>query len=248
MTQFKDYFSTHSETYGLFRPVYPEALFRFLAQVAPARARAWDCATGTGQAASGLAPYFDQVIATDASRPQIEHAVAHSRVAYSVAPAEQSPLADKSIDLIAVAQAFHWFDMEKFFGEVERVLKPAGILAVWSYRLHRITPEIDAVVHKYYDKILGAYWPPERKLVDNEYGEINFPYEPLVTPGFIMEAEWAFAHLAGYLKTWSAAKLYQQKHRAEALDIVFDELAAAWGDPDQTRLAVWPLNVITRRK
>lgn len=248
MTTFKDYFSGHSESYSQFRPTYPPDLFRVIAKLTESHDLAWDCATGNGQAAVALAPYFNQIIASDASAQQIEHATQNPKIKYLVSPAESIQAEPDSIDLITVAQGMHWFDIEKFFKETERVLKPGGILAVWSYRLHQITSAIDAVVLKYYDNILGRYWPPERKMVDERYKGIVFPFEPVDLPEFEMTAEWSFYHLIGYLKTWSAAKLYFQKHESEALEFVIDELAEAWGKPDLTRPVIWPLNVIVRRK
>ena len=61
---FHDYFSDHSKLYASARPTYPEELFGFVASIAPARERVWDCATGNGQAAVGLARYFAEVEAT----------------------------------------------------------------------------------------------------------------------------------------------------------------------------------------
>src|SRR3954463_11009233 len=107
---FPDHFSDASRAYAAARPTYPEALSAFIASVAPARERAWDCATGNGQAARGLAAHFAEVIATDASAAQIAAATPHARVRFEVAPAECTPLPAKSFDAVCVAQALHWFD------------------------------------------------------------------------------------------------------------------------------------------
>lgn len=55
---FADHFSVRSRDYARFRPSYPPALFAWLAETAPARRLAWDCATGSGQAAAGLLGYL----------------------------------------------------------------------------------------------------------------------------------------------------------------------------------------------
>ena len=112
---FSDHFAAVAAAYADFRPRYPAALLAWLAEHAPARTLAWDCATGSGQAALDLAPHFARVIATDASAAQIATAPAHPGVEYRLAPAEASGLADASIDLITVAQALHWFDLERFY-------------------------------------------------------------------------------------------------------------------------------------
>ena len=73
---FKDHFSAHASAYTRYRPGYPEALFVYLASLSPVRDLAWDCATGNGQTAHGLAPHFAR---TDASDDQIAHAAPHPR-------------------------------------------------------------------------------------------------------------------------------------------------------------------------
>ena len=74
---FKDHFSVNSEKYSKHRPGYPEVLFKFLSSITPGHNLAWDCATGSGQAAHGLVEYFHKVIATDASKRQIKNAIPH---------------------------------------------------------------------------------------------------------------------------------------------------------------------------
>ncbi len=203
---FKDHFSRQAEQYTQYRPHYPAELFRFLAGVPARTERAWDCGTGNGQAAVELAKYFDEVIATDPSARQIEHAVEHPRVSYLVAPAEQAPLADSSVDLVTVAQALHWFDHPRFYGEVRRVLRPDGAIAAWCYALASITPEVDAVVWHLYSDLLGTYWPPERQMTMDGYATIPFPFAELPDPKIAMTAEWSLDDLLGYLGTWSRRK------------------------------------------
>ena len=161
MIQFKDHFSAQAGAYVKYRPGYPNELFKHLASLAPARELAWDCATGTGQAALGLVNHFDKVIATDASAKQISNAIPHEKIDYRVAPAEHAPIADNAVDLVVVAQALHWFETASFFAETKRVLKDRGIIAVWSYNLLRASPEVDAIIDDFYENTLGEYWPPE---------------------------------------------------------------------------------------
>jgi ubiquinone/menaquinone biosynthesis C-methylase UbiE len=108
---FKDHFSKHAGDYARARPHYPQALFEYLASLCRGKTLAWDCGTGNGQAASGLTPYFEKIIATDASDEQLAHAPQHARIEYLRTPAEQTPFPSQSFDLIVVAQALHWFDM-----------------------------------------------------------------------------------------------------------------------------------------
>jgi SAM-dependent methyltransferase len=238
---FEDHFSTDSPGYRANRPGYPDGLFDHLASVAPRRELAWDCATGSGQAANGLAHHFRRVIATDASTQQITSAVSHPKIEYRVATAEHSGLGDHSVDLCTVAQSLHWFDLDPFYREVNRVLVAGGVLAVWSYNLLTVTPALDAVIRRLYHDIVGPWWPPQRRLVERGYADIPFPFEPLPAPRFKMHAQWQLAQLAGYLRTWSAVQRYLQERGEDPVTAVELELQAAWGEPTLQRRVQWPL-------
>ena len=155
MTKFKGHFSGHAVEYAKFRPHYPDELFEYLALISPRHELAWDCATGNGPAAVGLARHFDSVIATDASAQQIASAELNDRISYRVAPAEASGIDSASVDLILVAQALHWFDIDRFFTEAKRVLKENGALAISSYNVLEIAPEIDAIIWEFYRETTG---------------------------------------------------------------------------------------------
>jgi ubiquinone/menaquinone biosynthesis C-methylase UbiE len=237
---FKDHFSRQAADYAKFRPRYPKELFRWLGSIAPGRELAWDCATGSGQAAVELAEVFGRVIATDASEKQIANAEPHPQVEYRIATAEQSGLEAASVDFVTVAQALHWFDLDRFYGEVRRVLKLGGVLAAWAYKLATISPAIDAVVNHYYSEIVGPYWPPERALVE-KFEELPFGFEQMAAPSFQMTAEWSVEHLLGYLRTWSATQRFMAAEKRDPLEGVEAELRQAWGE--ETRRMVWPLTV-----
>lgn len=240
---FKDHFSGASGDYQRSRPSYPEALFQFLAAHAPGRGCAWDCATGTGQAAQRLAGYFDQVIATDGSATQIANAVRDARIDYRVAMAESSGIESASVDLITVAQALHWFDIPAFFREARRVLKPHGVIAIWSYNLLTIEPAIDAVINHLYGPLLDAYWPPERRLVESDYRDIEFPFRQIATPAFAMECHWTLEQLLGYLRTWSAVRRFQHERAIDPVIATGEALLPLWGEQETVRTIRWPMPV-----
>ena len=246
---FVDRFASVSGDYAAFRPTYPHALIDWLASIASERSLAWDCATGSGQAAVDLAARFERVIATDASADQIAKAASHPRIEYRVAPAEESGIATGSVDLITVAQALHWFDVDRFFLECERVLKPGGVLAVWTYGpLHVQGESVDAIVQRFYHDIAGPYWPVERALVDSGYQSIKLPYPELEVPAFEMTAFWSLKALLGYLGTWSSTTAYRETTGEDPRDLIGESLAQAWGDTTATRQVVWPLVVRAGRK
>lgn len=239
---FKDHFSGHADDYARFRPRYPRELFAYLAGITPEQDCAWDCATGNGQAAVTVAEFFQHVVATDASEKQIANGMPHERVIYRVAKAEQSGLPDASVTLVTVAQALHWFDRDAFFAEGERVLKPGGVMAVWTYHLFKVSPEIDRLVEMFYRDTVGPYWDFERGLVDTGYRTIDFPFEELSSPDFCMEAQWSLDDVLGYLRTWSATKGFIAARGFDPVLSVSTELRSAWGRSN-TRQIVWPLSV-----
>lgn len=239
--EFKDHFSQHASDYARHRPDYPVALYEFLAEKVKQREVAWDCGTGSGQAALGLAEHFDRVIATDPSVEQIRNAVRHEKISYAVVPAEQTEIPSHSVDLVTAAQAAHWFDMERFSQEARRVLKPDGMLALWCYGLSRINPEIDKVVQHYYANIVGPYWPPERHYIDEKYETLSFPFAELPTPEFYMKVEWDLNDFMGYLHTWSATQRFQEKNEQNPIDIVHRMLVKTWGKPQTRQTVRWPL-------
>ena len=238
---FADHFSGVSAAYAAFRPRYPDALFDFLAREAPARDEAWDVGTGSGQAAVGLARHFRHITATDASAAQIEHATPDHRVDYRVARAEASGLEDTCVDLVTAAQALHWFDRPRFWSEVRRVLRPSGLIAVWTYRLFEMSPQIDAIVLHFYSHVVGPFWPPERRLTEERYQTIEFPFAELDAPDFVIEQLVTLDDVAGYIRTWSATRGYVERHRHDPVDDLIAKLGPVWGPPQQSRLARWPV-------
>lgn len=189
-----------------------------------------------------MALVFDRVIATDASEKQIANAEPHERVEYRVAPADNSGIETETVDLTMVAQALHWFDLESFYAEVRRVLRPDGVLAASAYNLLHINRAIDEVVNRYYYEVVGAFWPPERKLVE-QFEDLPFPFCEIDTPKFSMTAQWNLDHLVGYLGTWSSTQRFIAGKGSDPLTRITKELAAAWGASQQTRTVTWPLSL-----
>jgi SAM-dependent methyltransferase len=249
MSSFADHFSRTAGEYASYRPRYPEPLFHWLAKQVPDRQRAWDCATGSGQAALALAPYFREVVASDPSVAQLVHAARAATVRYVAMTAERPALADGSISLVTVAQALHWFDRAAFFAEANRVLVPGGLLAVWRYGLVSMDdPQVDAIVGRFYSGTVGPYWPPERALVETGYAQLDFPFEELASPPFVMETQWSLAQLAGYISTWSAVGRYRAALEKDPLPALVRELEQVWPDAGESRIVRWPLEVRLGRR
>ncbi len=245
--QFADHFAQVAGKYAACRPTYPPSLFTWLAEIAAGHQLAWDCACGTGQASVALATHFDRVVATDASAAQIQSATPHPKIEYRVARAEDPGLPALSVDLITVAQALHWFDLDAFYAEVRRVLKPGGALAVWTYGILEVEGgPVDAAVQNFRVNIVGPYWPPERKHVDDGYRTLAFPFQQIPAPEFHMQASWTLPEFTGYLRTWSATARFAAQRGFDATDNLERELMALW-PASSRRTITWPLKLRVAR-
>ena len=240
---FKDHFSGHADAYARYRPDYPNELFDYLATLTKSREVALDLATGSGQAAVGLARHFSLVIASDGSVSQLQSAEEHPKVAYIANLAEQPALRDGAVDLVVAAQAAHWFDHARFYPEMKRVLKPDGALALWTYGLAYVEPQIDAIVKHFYSDIVGSYWPPERRWVESAYRDLPFPMQEINAPRFELHLDWDLDSLIGYLGTWSAVQRYKRATGQDPLPALRAEMAPCWGSPVETKEVTWPLHL-----
>jgi ubiquinone/menaquinone biosynthesis C-methylase UbiE len=237
----KNLFSKQSAAYAKYRPRYPKAIFEFLIPLARERRRVWDCATGNGQAAVDLAPYFDEVIATDSSEAQIKNAMAHPKIKYAVAPAEKTSIEPQSVDLVTVAQAAHWLDHEFFYREARRVLKPEGVIAMWCYGHNRkIDPQVGPI-YKKYSELVDPFWAPQIRYIWEELKTIPFPFAEIQAPSLTMEAHWDLSAFTGYLWSWSATQKYIEQTGANPLAQMEEEMKRAWGPPEISRKMTWPV-------
>lgn len=240
---FKDHFSKGSGNYATYRPSYPLDLVNELAYLCPTQNRVLDCGCGTGQLSVLLAEIFEEVIATDASSAQIAKAKKKDSVIYRTALAEQSGLADESVDLITVAQAAHWLDLDKFYKEVERIARPNGILALITYGVLHVEGAIDTLIQQFYYQTIGPYWPAERQHVEDGYRSLPFPFTEIKVPTVNMQEFWSLDELIGYFNTWSAVKEAENVLGFNPVDQLRIVLLPEWGSPESKKKIAWPLSI-----
>lgn len=224
----KDYFSQHASIYAAFRPSYPKALYDFVFSNLTHFDSAWDCATGNGQVAGELSKHFNTVEATDISQQQLDNAVQAKNIRYSISPAEKTNFAEKSFDLVTVAQALHWFDTDRFFAEAKRIGKPGGKVALWGYSILTVNKEIDELFYYYYETVVGHYWDAARKHVEEEYASIHFPFEKIQTERFELRVEWDMNQFIGYLRSWSATQKFIKAEGHDPLIAFSEQLKKVW--------------------
>mmetsp|Transcript_6983 Transcript_6983/g.14473 ORF Transcript_6983/g.14473 Transcript_6983/m.14473 type:complete len:272 (-) Transcript_6983:1128-1943(-) len=259
---FVDNFSRNASKYARFRPRYPTELYDYLERVVN-RDRAsivvWDAATGNGQVAVDLAQRFSQVYATDASPQQIAHAFPHPQVIYSVCVSEATPFPPDHFDLVTVANAVHWFDIPKFFVEVQRVTRPGGVIAVWAYaRLETSSETVDGVIQWCFDDLLQSYVPEQWKIIWDGY-RFDFPFLPVsndvpaesndeAEPNFFVTGDLTLEDVVGFLMTTSPFCRFMEKNDKSSveglLDTVKTRLEEAW--PPNTTILTMQMPLIFR--
>lgn len=240
---FSDHFSERAAEYAARRPTYPEEAAAYLAQVVPRRGVVWEAGCGSGQMTRLLSRYFEQVLATDASNEQLAQAPPLANVEYRRVRAERSSLPADVADLCIAAQAAHWFDLEAYYAEVRRVGRPGAVVALVTYGLMRVNERIDALVRRFYAKELDPHWPPERRLVEDAYASVPFPFDEMEAPELEMYAEWTLPEVLGYVRTWSGVRALLRSEGPDKMHAFAGRLSSAWGKPDERRGIRWPLSM-----
>jgi ubiquinone/menaquinone biosynthesis C-methylase UbiE len=225
----RDNFSIGSADYSRFRPDYPPALYDFIYAQCSSFDAALDCGTGNGQVATVLSKQFAKVCATDISQNQLEQAPTSPNIAYSLQRAEQTSFADASFDLITVGQAYHWFDFDAFTREATRLLRPGGIVAIWTYGLIRINEALTPLLDHFYRHVTGPYWDEERKWVDMKYQTIPFHFDEIETDfRFQITSHFNLSTLKGYLNTWSGIRHFIHQEGYNPVDQFIESLQPLW--------------------
>jgi SAM-dependent methyltransferase len=225
----KNLFSQQSNAYAKYRPSYPTALIEYIISFTQSREMAWDVATGNGQAAVLLAKYFEKIFATDLSEQQLSLASLRSNIFYSRSAAEKTSFADNSFDLITVAQAYHWLAFETFEKEAIRVARPGAVMAVWGYNIPQSgIQSVDEAIRYFYKEVVGGYWDPERKYIEEAYQTIPFPMSPLPAKSFSIDVVWDLSDLVGYFQSWSSVRHFIASQTYNPVEKFLPVLTEAW--------------------
>ena len=242
-----DLFGDRADEYARIRPTYPEPLFDHLERLAIGHERAWDCGAGSGQTARSLAGRFARVLATDSSLRQLAKGAVSGAIQPVASTAEAAPFRDRCVDLVTVSAAIHWFDRPRFYAEIRRVARPGAVVAVWSYYRSDIEPEVDAIMMRFASEVVGALWPAGFEVNRNGYRDLDFPFERSPWPELAAQQRMRLRDVCDYMRTWSASQTWERMHRADPVEVVREELARAWGDPERERIVHWPLHGVIGR-
>ena len=231
-------FDRVADGYAAYRPSCPPKLVQMVAERCRHHRLAWEPGCGSGQVTRCLAAAFDEVLATDPARKAIERAPVLDGVRFEQGDASRCDLADGSVDLIAAAEAAHWFDMGAFAMEARRVAADGAIVALWCYDRPRVSSEVDAAVDHLYFDVLKGCWAVGRRYVDQRYADLPFPFDEhrLAIPDY--RANWTVDDMLGYLRTWSAVDAFAERSGGDAVSMIEDRLQSAFGS--DRREVVWP--------
>ncbi|KAL3857016.1 hypothetical protein ACJMK2_011718 [Sinanodonta woodiana] len=257
--------NNHTKAYALYRPTYPEsvydAILKYCHQSSGLGETALDLAVdvgcGSGQSTLPLGKYFKKVIGLDISQEQIKYAPTNmSNVSFQVGPSEDlSFLKNDTVDLITVAQALHWMDLDKFYSELQRTLKPGGVFVAYGYGNNILDiPDADALQSQFYSGTLNGHWDPKRHHIDDHYLRFSLPF-----PGWkrddshVIDKEMTVDEYIGYLSTWSGWQKYLKDNPdTDALNQLKRNLKKIYEEdlrPDQKVVRVkWPMFMLMGSK
>ncbi|XP_035715319.1 putative methyltransferase DDB_G0268948 isoform X3 [Folsomia candida] len=223
----------HAMLYAKYRTVPPSALIQRMISFLKEKYKgpldlAYDVGCGSGQSTGFLAPYFKRVVGTDISASQIEQAENKStdkNVTYIVSPAENIPEKDKTVQMISVSQAAHWFDLPKFYDEGKRVLTPGGVCCLYGYEFPRFRWDKDPSLNSSLDEALDQfYWDELKEYVMQGSREVYLnKYElPKYVPNFASEfirddtlyheMPTSVSDIVNYCFTWSGYQNFVKQH------------------------------------
>ncbi|XP_045584288.2 putative methyltransferase DDB_G0268948 [Procambarus clarkii] len=184
-----------------------------------------DAGCGSGQNTELYSRHFTRVLGVDVSDAQIAAARSnsqHHNVSYRVGLAEQLPVESASVDLVTCCISVHWFDLDAFYSEVRRVLRPGGVLACYSY--HIFSPiyrgkNLSQTFEQFLESI-QQYWPKGIVHLKSNLATLPVFSDEEVSYGegkFTVEREVTFADTLEYVESMSLLKNFLE---AEGKDSV----------------------------
>ncbi|XP_013384484.1 putative methyltransferase DDB_G0268948 [Lingula anatina] len=261
----------HSSVYAKYRPVWTtgitDRVLTYLQERYPAPYdHAIDVGCGSGQFTQLLAPHFKLVTGIDISANQISEAIKGNKrknITYKMGAAECFPIADQSVELVTCVQAAHWIDMDKFYAEAYRVLKPNGCVALISYTFpefgsHPPAKFLTKYIRDYYDKLWEASCHDEViKHVHNRYPDEIFACRPPLEDHLrddtkTMEHEMTVGEVVGFASSWTGSVRYLKKYSSsDILETMQKNILETLGEDatlDTVVRATFPVFILFGRK
>ncbi|KAA8517227.1 hypothetical protein F0562_017521 [Nyssa sinensis] len=164
---------------------------------------------------------------------------------------ERDVATQSSLDLVTIAQAMHWFHLPTFYKQVKWVLKkPHGVIAAWCYSMPEDKDAFNSVFQRFYNVDCEPYWEPARKLVDDKYLSIDFPFEPVDGTDHTGPFEFKIERLMDldgyftYIRSWSAYQRAKEKGVELLRDDVIQDFKRAWSeDGNDQKVIKFPVHL-----
>ncbi|KAG0715386.1 putative methyltransferase [Chionoecetes opilio] len=248
-------------TYAMVRPEPPASLVQRVLDYlrggygGPLEA-ALDVGCGSGQSTHSLAPHFVSVTGLDISEAQVAEALKLNKnpaVAFRVSGAESLPFPDGSQQLVTAGQACHWFDLPRFFKEVDRVLVPGGVVALYCYDVerivhHRLAEKLNAAIDEVYHEVLAGCWGQGIKDVEDMYQDPRFALaypDSCRDETHLLEREVSVVEVTLMIASLSGFNTYREKNGEPAAQKVLDDFQKKFmstlgvtSPPEDTRIKV----------
>ncbi|XP_074655132.1 putative methyltransferase DDB_G0268948 [Tubulanus polymorphus] len=225
-----------------------------------------DVGCGSGQSTPLFADHFQTLIGVDCSQAQIEEATRrniHENIEYRIGDSTSLPMKDESTDLVIVSVALHWFDLQKFYAEVRRILKPGGLLAVWNYRYftvhydqtpdntNAITDVCKKLIDDWFSEIDGHIGPPPKN--DNCMAGTPPCFQNEKRFETAVEMIWSVNELVFYTSTLSSYDILKAKYpdrdiSAETKELLLEALNFPETAGDTKLLIRFPIHGLLSRK
>lgn len=173
---------------------------------------ALDIACGTGLSTRALLEIAHNVYGTDISTEMLNLAEQPDKIHYSIAPAEQQPFADGQFDLITVSSGVHWFDIDRFLPEANRLLKSNAWLVLYENHFISEMAGNDNFSQWFPDVYLKKFPSPPR---NNDYAWTD---ENLLSQNFIFVTEEKFKNSVSFNKKQLALYFTTQSNIISAVE------------------------------
>ena len=257
--------ASHAHIYSKFRPSYPKAILDLVSGYITKHGGGFDLAVdvgcGSGQSTFYLKDRFKHCIGVDISKAQVQEAqlkgeqVHCKNVEFKVGNGMDLPVETSSADAVTIAQAWHWMtNLDTFYSECKRILKPKGSLAVYGYgNVQLLNDQCNLLVRDFYKNTLNGCWHKERHHIDNEYAEVALPFSNVERHDTEMSKTFSVEDFIGYVSTWSGYERYCElnpnNHVLQELQSGITELLAKKGGGGNNNLdATFPIFLILGQK
>ena len=124
---------------------------------------------------------------------------------------------------------------------MRRLLTPGVVIALRLYDHCRINIELDVLSREYSEKTVVEYWPIENRKAWNFEESVDFPFERIKTPEFLLKVNWSLDEYLKYLYTWSSTQNYISKTGKDPIKVIYNRFRKLWKNENEKKEIIWKL-------